>query len=121
MPAAVSTVDRRVEVNKMEDLTVDTFDETIESGVTLVDFWAEWCGPCKMLLPTLEELEEEFSGRASVAKVNVAEEASLAAKMQVRGIPVLVLFKDGEVVQRFTGTLEASKANLAAALENTCS
>ena len=82
------------------DLTAENFDETVKSGVTLVDFWAPWCGPCQMQTPILEkQVAPAMSGRAKICKVNVDEAQDLAARYGVRGIPAIFLFKDGEVVQ----------------------
>ncbi len=88
---------------KVLDLTVDNFDETIATGTVLVDFWAPWCGPCKMQTPILEKVAEAVEGKAVITKVNVDENAPLAAKFGVRSIPTLILFKDGEKVQDFIG------------------
>ena len=86
------------------DLTAETFDETVKSGVTLVDFWAPWCGPCQMQTPILEkQVAPAMSGRAKVCKVNVDEVQDLAVRYGVKGIPAIFIFKDGEVVQQFTG------------------
>jgi thioredoxin 1 len=97
------------------ELTKDTFDSTIAQGVTLVDFWATWCGPCRMLTPTIEALAKEYDGKANVAKVNVDDEGELAMKFQVSSIPTLIVFKDGEISQRFVGV--TSKGDLAAAID----
>ena len=96
--------------------TVKVTDKTFRGEVldakvpVLVDFWAEWCGPCKMIGPALEELAEEYDGKLIVAKVNVDENPELPAQFGVRGIPALFMFKDGEVISNRTGA--APKASL---------
>ena len=89
--------------DKVKELTVDNFAETIASGTVLVDFWAPWCGPCKMQGPILDKVAEKIGDKAVIAKVNVDEAAPLAAQFGVRSIPTLILFKDGEKVQDFIG------------------
>ena len=81
----------------------DNFNDTIANGVTLVDFWAEWCGPCRMQLPILEEVSEEIGEKATVGKINVDHELELAQRFGVQSIPTLILFKDGEIVDRMVG------------------
>ena len=78
--------------------------------LVMVDFWAEWCGPCKMIGPALEELSDEYGGQVKIAKVNVDENPNSPAQLGVRGIPALFLFKDGQVVSNKTGA--APKAAL---------
>ncbi len=97
--------------------TVKVTDATFEAEVTgsdipvVVDFWAEWCGPCKQIGPSLEELSEEYAGKIKVAKVNVDENPNLPAKLGVRGIPALFIIKDGQIIANKTGA--APKAALA--------
>ena len=99
-------------------LTAAEFSEKIEntSGVSLVDFWAAWCGPCRMLAPTIDEVADDFSGRAAVYKVNVDEEGELAAKFGIMSIPTLIIFKDGAVSDKLVGVVP--KENISAAIEN---
>ena len=86
-------------------LTSSNFDDEIKQAATpiLVDFWAEWCGPCRMVTPVLEKLADEYAGKARVGKVNVDEHSGLAAKFGVQSIPTLLLFKEGKVVEQFIG------------------
>ena len=85
------------------NLTSADFDEKIKSGVVMVDFWAEWCGPCKMAAPVVEELSEEYKDRAVIAKVDVDAEAELSGKYGVMSIPTVILFKDGNEIGRQVG------------------
>ncbi len=97
--------------------TVKVTDDTFEAEVTnsdipvVVDFWAEWCGPCKQIGPALEELSDEYDGKVKIVKINVDENPNSPAQMGVRGIPALFLFKDGQAIANKTGA--APKAALA--------
>ncbi|QDC08016.1 thioredoxin [Oceanicola sp. D3] len=93
-------------------VTDDTFDTEVKEAdlPVVVDFWAEWCGPCKQIGPALEELSDELDGKVKIVKVNVDENPNAPAQMGVRGIPALFLFKDGQVVSNKTGA--APKAAL---------
>ena len=84
-------------------LNKDNFEKSIANGVALVDFWAEWCGPCKMQLPIIEEFSGEMEGKATVGKVNVDEELELAQSFGIQSIPTLILFKDGKPVKKLVG------------------
>jgi len=103
--------------DKIVHLTDDSFDTDVlkADGVTLVDFWAEWCGPCKMIAPVLDEIAETYKGKLTVAKLNIDENQETPAKHGVRGIPTLMLFKNGNVEATKVGAL--SKSQLAAFLD----
>lgn len=82
------------------------FDEAVKAApVAMVDFWAEWCGPCKMLSPAVEELAAQYEGRALVAKVNVDEEPDLARRFGIMSIPTVIFLKDGQEVERKIGLM----------------
>ena len=102
----------------MKELNNENFEEETKSGVTLVDFFAEWCGPCRMMTPVLDEVEKELKGKATVAKLDIDHSSAIAAKFQVTSVPTLVLFKDGKEIDRLIGVRDAeaiksfiSKAN----------
>ena len=92
-----------------------SFKEEVGSGLTLVDFWAPWCGPCKMIAPILEELAPEVEGKANIAKLNVDDNQATASEYEVMSIPTLILFKDGEPVDKVVGF--QPKEQLAALIE----
>ena len=95
----------------------DQFDAEVlkSSEPVLVDFWAEWCGPCKMIAPILDEVSKDYDGRLKIAKMNVDENRDVPAKFGIRGIPTLMLFKDGQLAATKVGAL--SKAQLTAFLD----
>lgn len=84
-------------------LTAGNFDETIGKGAALVDFWAGWCMPCKMVAPVIEELAGQYEGRVTVAKVDVDNNNEIAARYGVMSIPTVIIFNDGAEVKRFVG------------------
>lgn len=92
-------------------VTDDQFESEVLNGegAILVDFWAEWCGPCKQLSPILDELAGEFAGKVTVVKVNIDENPESPQKYNVRGIPTMILFKDGEAVATKVGSVPKSK------------
>ncbi len=103
-------------------LIVHTSDATFESDVlksaepVLLDFWAEWCGPCKAIAPMLDEAASEYKGRLKIAKINIDENPAVPPRFGIRGIPTLILFKNGTVAAQKVGAL--SKSQLAAFLES---
>ena len=93
-----------------KQVTDDSFDSDVlnANGPVLVDFWAEWCGPCKQIAPALDELDKAMGDKVQVAKVNIDENPNTPSKYGVRGIPTLILFKDGEVAATKVGAIPAS-------------
>lgn len=92
-------------------ITTSNFEQEVLKADTpvLVDFWATWCGPCRMLAPVIEQLANELDGKVKVGKVNVDEEMGLAIKYRVESIPTLMLFKNGELVKKSLGFMEKSE------------
>ena len=102
---------------KIIHITDDTFEQEVLQSHTpvLVDYWAEWCGPCKMIAPILDEVSKDYGERVQIAKMNVDENRDVPAKYGIRGIPTLMLFKDGQLAATKVGAL--SKAQLTAFLD----
>lgn len=90
---------------KVETLTDANFDQSVikSDKPVLVDFWAEWCGPCRRLAPTVDELATDYDGRLTVGKLNVDENPAVAMRFSIRGIPTLLLFKGGQIVEQIVG------------------
>jgi len=97
--------------DKVKTFTDADFGNSVKDGLVLVDFWAEWCAPCRRLAPTVEQLAEEYNGRLTVAKMNVDENPMTPPNFMIRGIPTLLLFKDGDLKETVVGL--ADKADLA--------
>ncbi|MDJ0863560.1 MAG: thioredoxin TrxA [Gammaproteobacteria bacterium] len=106
----------------MNGMTIPVTDETFEDEVlkaeqpVLIDYWAEWCGPCKMIAPVLEEIAEDYAGRLKVAKLNIDENPATPPKYGIRGIPTLMLFKNGSVEATKVGAV--SKSQLSAFIDS---
>jgi len=103
-------------MNNVKELSDENMAETIRQGVTLVDFWAPWCGPCVMQGPVLEQVAAKVGGKATIGKVNVDEAGQTAAAYGIRSIPTLIIFKDGKPVQQFVGV--QSENQLITAIES---
>lgn len=106
----------------MSDKIIHVSDSTFEDEVLnsntpiIVDYWAEWCGPCKMIAPILDEIADEYKGKLTVAKLNIDENQETPQKYAVRGIPTLMIFKDGEIAGTKVGAL--SKSQLSAFIDS---
>jgi thioredoxin 1 len=90
-------------MGKYIELTNENFEAVTSEGVSLVDFWAPWCGPCRMIAPVIDELANDFDGKANICKVNTDEQQDLAVKFGVRSIPTIVFLKNGEKVDEMIG------------------
>jgi thioredoxin 1 len=94
---------KEIKMGKYIELTPANFEEVTKEGVCMVDFWAPWCGPCRMIAPVIEELSGDFEGKAKICKVNTDEEQDLAVKYGIRSIPTILFMKNGEVVDQMVG------------------
>ncbi len=104
--------------DKVQDVTDQSFETDVlqSNDPVLVDFWAAWCAPCRMLSPTIDRIAQDFSGRAKVVKLNVDDNRETSAKYGIRGIPTLLLFKNGELRDQVVGA--TSRENIARLIEN---
>lgn len=84
-------------------LNDDNFEKTIAKGITLVDFYADWCGPCRMIAPIVEELASEMHGKATIAKLDIEQSQKTTSDLQVTSIPTIIIFKDGKEIKRVVG------------------
>ena len=100
---------------KVKTFTDSNFDQEVKTGVVLIDFWAEWCGPCRRLAPTVDALATEYDGRATVAKMNVDENPNIPGRFMIRGIPTMLIFKNGELADQIVGL--AAKEEIAKKLD----
>ena len=87
----------------MSELNDETFDAAVQEGTVLVDFWAPWCGPCRMLLPIIDEITSEYEGKLKVVKFNVDDNSVIPNKFNIMGVPCLMIFKDGKMTAQRTG------------------
>ena len=95
-------------MSDVKHLTGANFEESTSKGLVLIDFWATWCGPCRMLGPVLDQVAAEMGDDATIGKINIDEEQDLAVKFGVRSIPAMFILKDGEIVESFVGVKDKS-------------
>ncbi|MDC0932826.1 thioredoxin [Arcobacteraceae bacterium] len=95
-------------MGKYIELNNENFKASTTEGVALVDFWAPWCGPCRMIAPVIDELATDFDGKANICKVNTEEQGELTAEYGVRSIPTILIFKDGKIVDQIIGATTKS-------------
>lgn len=95
--------------DKVPELTNGEFEEFIKKGIVFIDFFAEWCMPCLMMNPIIDELSEKFKGKIKFGKVNVEDNKELAHKFKIFSIPNMILFKDGKIIERFVGTISVEE------------
>ncbi|MFX1509474.1 MAG: thioredoxin [Promethearchaeota archaeon] len=100
---ATQTETPKIIPGKVLHLSTAEFDEAVKDGVTLVDFYADWCGPCQMMAPVVEKLAQEYAGQAKVAKLDVDHNIEIAMRYRVQGVPTFGIFKDGVMVHRVVG------------------
>lgn len=86
-----------------QSISDETFKDSVKEGLTFVDFWAPWCGPCKMLAPIIDELQVKYNGSINIVKMNVDENKEVASHYGIMSIPTMVLFKDGKAIEKVTG------------------
>jgi thioredoxin 1 len=91
----------------IKKLTQDSFNAEIANGVTLVDFYADWCGPCRMLAPVLEQVAQDVKGKATIAKLDIDQAQKVTAEFQITSVPTLILFKNGKEMKRIIGLRDA--------------
>ena len=95
--------------DNIKELNVKSFDDFFSEGKCVVEFWAEWCGPCKMLSPVVEEIAKEMRGKVKFGKINIEDNQEITEKWDVMSIPTLIFFKDGEQVERNSGFIEKKR------------